>query len=66
LHPVAVEAEAQTQARSESVLDLGSVVEARVDTDFDRGCAAGSAGAEVVTDTATVVVETACAGGTGD
>ena len=61
-----VEAEAQTQAGgSESVSDPRSAVEAGAGTDSDRGCAVGSTGAEVVMDTATTVVVTAGAGGTG-
>jgi hypothetical protein len=48
---------------SESVSDPGSTVEAGAGTDSDRGCAAGSAGAEVVMDTATAAVVTSGAGG---
>jgi hypothetical protein len=50
---------------SESVSDPGSAVEARAGTNSDRGCAAGSTRAKVVTDTATAAVVTAGAGGTG-
>jgi hypothetical protein len=49
----------------ESVLDPGSAIEAGASTNSDGGCAVGAAGAEEVTDTATVAVVTAGAGGTG-
>jgi hypothetical protein len=49
----------------ESVSDLGSALEVGAGTDSDRGCAAGSAGAEVVMDTATAAVVIAGTGGTG-
>jgi hypothetical protein len=56
---------ANTSWGAESVSDPGSAVEAGAGTDSNRGCTAGSARAKVVMDTATAVVETAGAGGTG-
>jgi hypothetical protein len=56
---------ANTSWGSKSFSDPGSAVEDGADTDSDRGCAAGSAGAKVVMNTATAVVVIAGACGTG-
>jgi hypothetical protein len=52
---------ANTSWGSESVSDPGSAVEAGAGTDSARGCAAGSAGVEVIMDTA--IVKGKCAFG---
>jgi hypothetical protein len=54
-----------SNTRGVTVSDLGSTVEARVSNDSNVGCSAGSIGAGVVTDTATVALVTTDASGTG-